>query len=177
MVMVIILCRQNHWPFYSGQHPSISCGMARLDTMDWVRVWRLPHISQQPGEYTQHSAYAVLHRLQHQDTIYNNGIHTFRGRNMLILQMGSDWILPLSTTSALSTIYSVLCLQFSVSPLAGEIYDPSFRFFINAFSPGPSPPSPANTETAAPNFLNPQNLSLTLSVKIRAAEARNPANE
>ena len=56
----------------------------------------------------------------------------------------------------------MLCLQFSVSPLAGEIYDPSFRFFINAFSPGPSPPSPANTETAAPNFLNPQNLSLTL---------------
>ena len=83
------------------------------------------------------------------------------------------------TTCAQSTIYCADYegLQSSVSPLAGEIYDPSFRFFINAFSPGPSPPSPANTETAAPNFLNPQNLSLTLSVKIRAAEARNPANE
>ena len=82
--------------------------------------------------------------------------------------------------SPLSTVQTMVGLQSSVSPLlAGEIYDPSFRFFINAFSPGPSPPLPypTNTETAAPNFLNPQNLSLTLSVKIRAAEARNPANE
>ena len=78
--------------------------------------------------------------------------------------------------SPLSTVQTMVGLQSSVSPLAGEIYDPSFRFFINAFSPGPSPPSPANTETAAPNFLNPQNLSLTLLAKIRATSQILPLN-